>query len=558
MNEMNEKFQTDNIAVPIDFLIITPLPEEMNALMQLMPPPDVAEADENFAFYGWCSLTNENAQLVSVVALIPSDTANLPVANLIHNACKKWQPKSFVIVGIAGGIQKINLGDVIVARYIFQWDAKRKHKDHGIELSPVPHDAGTWGVNKANLFISNQTRYENWRNVCSKKALNDSERIIGTIYNPPTLHVDNAATGDAVIDSEESKQQLASIDRKLLIVETEAAGFVSAVRALGNTRILVIRGVSDLAAQKSALDNQSSGFWRRYAAHNACLAMLELLLFNFKNSETPKIEPAIKELELLPKLVLFEVYSKECEPYYIQREADIWISSAAQTHNIWIYGNSGTGKTTSIFRYANQSNSKICYVNLGACGTCSLKDSIGYILDTLSEFFDLPDYKSSKALTVPVAARRMSEMINENLSRIDSRIIIYLDEFSFEENVLSKFIQIIFAVLRQQKSKNVTIFVSTLFHPKEKMPTFGSAHLDGTMLYHMKIWNSEDIIKLIKMSRTVLRGKFSILSQDIENIVQQAQGSPRFIKRFFHHLLLLHAAGRADLNQALRLAHEEV
>lgn len=528
----------------IDFMIVTPLPEEMSALKALLPPPGKIFSDEYGAFCEWVSLQCENENFVRLLATIPNDTANLPVANLIHHCSQKWHVEAFILMGIAGGVQKISLGDVQVARYVYQWDAKRKEKENGVELSPVPHDAGTWGVSTANLLLCDDVRYTRWRQACATRR----PTINTEAHTPPSqpeLHIDNLATGDAVVDSEKIRNQIAGFDRKLQTVETESAGFISAIRTIASTaKILVVRGISDLAAGKSELDKTSHGEWRRYAASNAAEAVLALLEIKSKQYQSVDIKiPICASNSHLTQKVLFEVYSKDSEDYYLQRDVDVWLARVSKSHNVWLYGKSGVGKTTVTQRYMKNETDTFFYMNLGATGSCTLKEVLLYMIESLSDHFGLPKPSLNRSIGAPALADRLLQLINNSLEKIGNHTVICFDEFAVNEKFLPEFIKLLIAVLRQHTAKSVTLIFNTLFHPKEKFETFQPAQLERVYIRKILPWTTEELLKLVTLINNALKVIGIEIPRSEQNLlIAPSEGSPRFIKRTVSNYCLLKEA----------------
>ena len=133
----------------IDVLVFTPIPEELAALTQELGEPDREEIRDYFSYKVWNHVTlKDRGSKGRLVALLPPDKDQLPASNTIHLALQMWLPRCVALVGIAGALAGTELGDVIVARDVLQYDAKRKihGSPNGIpqeDLSIVPHDPGT-------------------------------------------------------------------------------------------------------------------------------------------------------------------------------------------------------------------------------------------------------------------------------------------------------------------------------------------------------------------------------------------------------------------------------
>jgi nucleoside phosphorylase len=99
------------------------------------------------------------------------------------------------------------------------------------------------------------------------------------------IHDQKILSWDLVLDHQEMKERLLREDRQLAVVEMEGAGFLKAVaahvkyfvrrpwQADGETDALIVRGISDPAADKSVADADPRA-WRRIAARNAAQTVL--------------------------------------------------------------------------------------------------------------------------------------------------------------------------------------------------------------------------------------------------------------------------------------------
>lgn len=276
---------------PVEVLVLTPLPEEMTALMGLLPEPDETGV-EKYGYRIWRSVPLCDEPNATLVAVMPPDMDQLPAATTVFQALRRWKPQYVAGVGIAGALHEdIMLGDVLAARYVFQWDAKRKvlgasrqtgfvdrirsffRSDEKTELAPIPHRVSEEAVVAAGMLLADKCLYESWQREC----LNASTQP-PNVPRPPILHIDDLASGSAVVDSPTYRSLVGTSSRKVRMVETETAGILTAVRGADPSIVtIMIRGASDAAAGKAQSDNVAGGVWRQYAAANACCLLLCLL-----------------------------------------------------------------------------------------------------------------------------------------------------------------------------------------------------------------------------------------------------------------------------------------
>ncbi len=169
------------------------------------------------------------------------------------------------------------LGDVVLAPEVNYRRYTKVQDDgqFGAENFNIPAFDG--GRALAQGFLSS---HPNPKKVQSE--LNDGELF--------AIHAEKILSWDLVLDHPETREQLLAEDRQLAVVETEGAGFLRAVAShakhfidrpwrrgkAGGADALVIRGISDPAADKAATDSGAKP-WRRIAARNAAQTVVLIL-----------------------------------------------------------------------------------------------------------------------------------------------------------------------------------------------------------------------------------------------------------------------------------------
>lgn len=171
-------------------------------------------------------------------------------------------PKYLLLIGIAGALDKdVRLGDVIVGDEVMRYDRRRKESEHQTQWAPVTYTCDRELFSRARSLILSDDLMDEWKARCRV----DSDGVAA-----PSVIPANLACGDAVVDSEAHKANIARINRTCVAVEMEAGGCMEAAQT-HPTRVptLVVRGISDRAAGKSATDGDKEINWRECAANNA-------------------------------------------------------------------------------------------------------------------------------------------------------------------------------------------------------------------------------------------------------------------------------------------------
>lgn len=192
-----------------------------------------------------------------------NDSAAATAATLVA----ELKPEVLVLAGIAASLnpKDAKLGDVVVAEQVFRYDSRRKERDFATTFGPYGLQVDQKMLSHAQDLISDP----GFAKIVSK-------RLLAVLAQPlsPNLLIGDIASGDAVVDSENMREKLLELNRKLVAVEMEAAGVLRACTTAAVTpRALIIRGISDYAADKEATDADPAGYQRRAAAAATAFAL---------------------------------------------------------------------------------------------------------------------------------------------------------------------------------------------------------------------------------------------------------------------------------------------
>lgn len=196
-----------------------------------------------------------------------NDSAAVTVASLIG----ELRPQIVVLAGIAAGLNPddVSLGDIVVAEQIYRYDSRRKEKDNEVLLAP-------YGLQVDQRLLSHA------RDLANEDAFRSTvSKIAAAIAPRPRelrIVIGDIASGDAVIDSAIFRDKvLLANNRKLYAVEMEGAGVLRACQTAADMpRALVVRGISDMAADKKSTDGDPRNF-QRVAACAASAFAVEFL-----------------------------------------------------------------------------------------------------------------------------------------------------------------------------------------------------------------------------------------------------------------------------------------
>lgn len=249
----------------IDFLLVTALPEERDALLAQLPgytrvPP---RRDDVHVYFSANVTTADEAGRYQIVVMPLLGMGRVNAATATAEAIKRWRPRHVVLVGIAGGIaaRNVGLGDLLISEQVVDYELQ-KLTAKGIEVR--------WSVHKASRRLyaaALNVIGDAWtKRIATKKP---DEGV-------PRIHLGPIASGDKVVAVQSVLDEYRNVWPALIGVEMEAAGVASACFAAARQpEFFMVRGVSDLADEgKNAPGTE---VFRRYACDVAAAYVVELI-----------------------------------------------------------------------------------------------------------------------------------------------------------------------------------------------------------------------------------------------------------------------------------------
>jgi len=246
------------IETPIDFLIITALKEERDAVLKLLESPRKIQRDGVSTYYIASVTAYAQNGSYEVAVTMLNDMGNVEAAQHTTRALQELAPDYVLMVGIAGGVRgKVKLGDIIVARQVWYYEPAKVNPE-GTQLRPIMYTVDPMLLDRTQNYTD-----LSWRDLIQvnrpsrrTKKLSSEEQsdvIFGAI-----------ATGEKVVGDIEFMKQIRKIHPKIIGVEMEAFGVaVAAANNRDRPRFIAIRGICDFA------DRTKNDAWHHYAAESA-------------------------------------------------------------------------------------------------------------------------------------------------------------------------------------------------------------------------------------------------------------------------------------------------
>lgn len=195
------------------------------------------------------------------VLLVQTGMGNEKSAIETERAIGFFRPNIVFLVGIAGGVKDVNIGDVVVADKIYSFESGKADS----KFYPRP-DLGKSSYSIVQRAKA-ECRTENWRS----EILNDENP------NNFDVFVGNICAGEKVVSSTKSSTYkfIKENYNDTAAIEMEGSGFIKAVYSNSlNIEAAIVRGISDLLNNKSETDSEG---YQEIAARNASLFMFHLL-----------------------------------------------------------------------------------------------------------------------------------------------------------------------------------------------------------------------------------------------------------------------------------------
>lgn len=455
------------------------------------------------------------------------------------NAIKLLNPKFLLMVGIAFGIDdtKQKIGDVLVSEAILPYNSRRVGKNQTIQRA---------AATSASLTILN--RFKNLRTwEYFVNETDKSELICGHILS-----------GEELIDNKEHRDELLKAYQNAKGGEMEGAGIVSACD--GKLQWIIVKGICDFADGNKDQNKEKNQRIAASAAISACLEVFssKTAFDEFKIAISDE-EPIAKNSITLESIntVLFDVYDKSLELYYIQRDSDNDFNKKITQFGIWLFGPSGCGKSNLIFRNLICLEKTFIPISLGSCVSQSIDDFFKEVLYELTAKTEgisnqnFPNsYSESNKAIIALLAKHFP----------NKELIVFIEEIPIDSEAqykefTEKMLSLLIAKTYSSQLLNVKFVLSSINNPTKHIQLFQQKVHQQIKFVELKYWDNQDIEKLIDVISINLKIP---ITPDLKNtLVKSAKGSPRFIKKCFRNLFAIGNFDQMAFTKALSETEKE-
>lgn len=434
----------------------------------------------------------------------------------INDALHEWsQIKAVIMVGICFGVdpEKQNIGDVIVATSIKNYETRRMGKDQEIPRGE------TYQSDRClqNAF---KTLRLTWENI----GIDDAEKA---------LELGAYISGEQLVDNKTVRSKLLSETPEAKGGEMEGNGMVAACVSARIPWILV-KAICDFADGNKGKDKKKRQRIAAVSSARCCQAALgqattfeSIGIFTVANKEQQQIMETRNEDNID---VLFELYKEEFAPYYVQREVDRSVESYLSSHSLWVYGISGVGKSTAITHALLSMKKNILLVNMaGIRPNCELEDIFVWIYNEIS---NIVGESAVPSASYQLCIRQIISLLDNHFA--DQQVYILVEEIPFTGEVFSSFVSSFSSLVVSDKltgkSADVHFVLSSIENPLPHVPDYLQKIKSFIKFLEFNVWTDEECSELIDL----ISGNLTVpCVKDRQGLISQCGNLPRPIKTLF-------------------------
>lgn len=443
----------------------------------------------------------------------------------VRDAVESWEIKIVVMPGIAFGVdeEKQSIGDVLVSEAIAHHDKRRIGTDKVIHRSQ--------DMRACPVLLNRFKNVTGWQFPINETA--NAQIIPGLILS-----------GEALVDNKEFRDALKESHLTAEGGEMEGAGLASACGSKSISWILV-KSICDFADgnksknkkqnQKIAAESSVSLCHSVFSDNNS---LKELDIIPIITEAKSKVISLITDPKLI-NAILFDVYQIERELYYLKRSLDETIKAVLSSQSLWISGGSGYGKTCAIQRHLLTSAENKTFVSLGAYNGYSITEMINGLYCDLYTNFGGEQGSCITGLQPHQSISKLVELIGKHYEEDEAYISIEEIPISDAEN-FGEFIGYVNALIIDYKASypnsQLKFILSSISNPKPHILPYQAKITESVYFHRISAWDEKEIIDLLQL---IIKAIGCSLSQEeINHLIESANGSPRFIKKAIRNSLV--------------------
>jgi hypothetical protein len=250
-----------------------------------------------------------------------------------------------------------------------------------------------------------------------------------------------------------------------------------------------------------------------------------------------------------PDIVLFNNYSIKCEDFYLEREIDKEFISSLRLNNLWVFGESGFGKTNLVQRNLIVNNLEFCYCDMSPINITGSDDVLEEILFSIEENFEtIRECKDNNKI----------KQIVELLRKRKKGVTIVIDELSVEDNELLKeiardLVKLVTHFRNSFQEGDLKFVVSTISNPRKIIENKSKAK------EHFEYLNCDDWSENIETLFEMISKSLGLdLDSSKASILSVSKKSPRILKSIFRKILIMEDSGIEAVERVIMVVESEL
>lgn len=468
-----------------NFLVVTATEIETKSLHDVMPEIIQRVVVGNNTYYlGQIGLYNViNVQCLQMGSLAPGGSSQT-----VSAALKEWDGiKAVIMVGICFGFDedKQQIGDVIVSKSIRNYETRRMGKDHEIPRGGT-YQSDTFLVNAFNNLILS------WEN-------------IGTDGEKKKLIIGDYISGEQLVDNANVRNKLRLESPEAKAGEMEGNGLVASCEAIRKPWILV-KAICDFADGNKGKEKDKKQLIAAASAVRCCEAALgqstafeSLGISSMIAIKQSADDASSQQIKTENKDVLFEIYKNDNAPYFLYREVDRDVESYLSSHSLWIYGDSGVGKSTSISHALLSQGRQVLLINMaGIPENSTLEEIFEWIYN---EVVGVVGESSIAPGSYQLSIKKIIEMLDIHYAGQSVYVLVEEIPFSGESfrNFVYSFSSLVVSDKLTGKFADVHFVLSSIDNPTLHVPKSLQKIKSMMKFLRFDLWTEEECNSLIDL-----------------------------------------------------------
>lgn len=468
-----------------NFLVVTATEIETKSLHDVMPEIIQRVVVGNNTYYlGQIGLYNViNVQCLQMGSLAPGGSSQT-----VSAALKEWDGiKAVIMVGICFGFDedKQQIGDVIVSKSIRNYETRRMGKDHEIPRGGT-YQSDTFLVNAFNNLILS------WEN-------------IGTDGENKKLIIGDYISGEQLVDNADVRNKLRLESPEAKAGEMEGNGLVASCEASRKPWILV-KAICDFADGNKGKEKDKKQLIAAASAVRCCEAALgqstafeSLGISSMIAIKQSADDASSQQIKTENKDVLFEIYKNDNAPYFLCREVDRDVESYLSSHSLWIYGDSGVGKSTSISHALLSQGRQVLLINMaGIPESSTLEEIFEWIYN---EIAGVVGESSIAPGSYQLSIKKIIEMLDTHYAGQSVYVLVEEIPFSGESfrNFVYSFSSLVVSDKLTGKFADVHFVLSSIDNPTLHVPKSLQKIKSMMKFLRFDLWTEEECNSLIDL-----------------------------------------------------------